>query len=95
MASYEVKNIGIKSLVKGLPIVFVILGALIGLFTFFIFPTEIAANLTFGAKFLSWAIFVVLYAVLMALGIVIVAALYNWISKKTGGISIDIEEVQE
>ncbi|OGS18058.1 MAG: hypothetical protein A2219_00795 [Elusimicrobia bacterium RIFOXYA2_FULL_50_26] len=95
MASYEVKNIGIKSLIKGLPIVFVILGALIGLFTFFIFPTEIASNLTFGAKFLSWAIFVVLYAVLMALGIVIVAALYNWISKKMGGISIDIEEVQE
>lgn len=95
MAVYEIKQFELKSLLKGLPIIFVIVGALIGLFTFFVFPTEIAANLTAGAKLLSWLIFVVLYAILMVAGIFVVLFLYNWISKKVGGVSMNIEEVQE
>jgi len=95
MAAYEVKNIAVKSLLKNVPVVFGILGAVIGLFTFFLFPTEIARDLAFGAKFLSWIIFVVLYTGIMFVGVALVAWLYNWVVGKMGGIIINIEQREE
>ena len=95
MAAYEVKNIAVKSLVKNVPVVFAILGAVIGLFTFFLFPTEIAKDLAFGAKFLSWLIFVVLYTLIMFVGIVLISWLYNWVVGKMGGVVINIEQREE
>ena len=95
MAAYEVKNIAVKSLVKNVPVVFGILGAVIGIFTFFIFPTEIAKDLAFGAKLLSWLIFVVLYTVIMFVGIALVSWLYNWVVGKVGGVVINIEQREE
>lgn len=94
MAIYEVKSVKISSMFKNFPVILSIVGAIIGLFTFFIFPTDIARNLTFGARVLSWAIFVVLYAVLLVLGMVMVAFLYNAIVKKLGGVKIDIDQAE-
>jgi hypothetical protein len=45
MAKYEIKGVVVSSLFKNFPVVFALLGALIGIFTFFIFPTELAGNL--------------------------------------------------
>jgi hypothetical protein len=95
MAAYEVKNISVKSLFKSIPVVFAILGVVIGIFTFFIFPTEIAQNLTVGARLLSWLIFVVLYTLIMVVGIVLVSWLYNWVVGRTSGVVIDIEQKEE
>jgi hypothetical protein len=95
MAAYEVKNVAVKSLLKNVPVVFGILGAVIGIFTFFLFPTEIARDLAFGAKFLSWIIFVVLYTIIMFVGIALIAWLYNWVTVKMGGIVINIEQKEE
>jgi hypothetical protein len=95
MATYEVKNISVKSLFKSIPVVFAILGVVIGIFTFFIFPTEIAQNLTVGARLLSWLIFVVLYTLIMVVGIVLVSWLYNWVVGRTSGVVIDIEQKEE
>ncbi|HBU69884.1 MAG TPA: hypothetical protein DEE98_05815 [Elusimicrobia bacterium] len=95
MAVYQLKKVVLGSLVKSLPVVFVVVGALIGLFTFFIFPTEVARNLTIGARFLSWLIFVVLYAILMVAGVFVISFLYNWIAGVMGGVKAEIEEVQE
>ncbi|MBN1822698.1 MAG: hypothetical protein JW803_00100 [Endomicrobiales bacterium] len=95
MASYEVKNLSVKSLIKNVPVVFAILGAVIGIFTFFLFPTDIARDLAFGAKLLSWLIFIVLYTLIMAVGIGLVAVVYNWVVGKVGGIVIDIEQKEE
>ena len=39
MANYELKGVCVVSLFKNFPIVFALLGAIIGIFTFFIFPT--------------------------------------------------------
>ena len=36
MAKYEIKGVVVGSLVKNFPVVFALLGALIGIFTFFI-----------------------------------------------------------
>jgi hypothetical protein len=95
MAVYEVKKINVGSLVKNFPVVFGILGALIGIFTFFIFPTEIAQNLSFGARLLSWLIFVILYTLIMVVGIIVVAALYNWVVGKFGGMTVNLEAKEE
>jgi hypothetical protein len=95
MAAYEVKNIAVKSLMKNVPVVFAILGAVIGIFTFFLFPTEIAKDLAFGAKLLSWLIFVLLYTLIMFVGIALVAWLYNWVVGKVGGFVINIEQKEE
>ena len=72
MANYEVKGVSVVSLFKNFPIVFAMLGALIGIFTFFIFPTDLAANLGIGARILSWLIFIVLYTAIMSVGVVVV-----------------------
>lgn len=96
MASYEINKIEVSSLVKTFPIVFALLGALIGIFTFFIFPTELAANLGFGARILSWLIFIVLYTAIMSIGLIIVAALFNFVSGKLGkGIVINLAQSEE
>lgn len=92
MSLYDVKKIQLISVVKVFPIVFGILGAIIGIFTFFIFPTDLAAGLGFGPRFLSWLIFVVLYTVIMAVGAIVVAWLYNFVANKmNSGIVISLE----
>jgi hypothetical protein len=82
MSLYDVKKVQVASVLRVLPVVFAILGALIGLFTFFFFPTDLAAGLGFGAKLLSWVIFVVLYTVIMVVGAVAVVWLYNLVAAK-------------
>lgn len=95
MSNYEVKKVHVMSVVRNFPIVFGILGAVIGIFTFFLFPTEIAANLGFGAKLLSWLIFVILYTLIMVAGLMLVAWLYNWVVSKVGGVVIGLEQHEE
>ena len=95
MAKYEIKGVVVGSLIKNFPVVFALLGALIGIFTFFIFPTELAGNLGFGAKLLSWLIFVVLYTLIMSVGIFAVAWLYNFIVGKIGkGAVLELEQAE-
>lgn len=92
MSLYDVKKVQLISVVKVFPIVFGILGAIIGIFTFFIFPTDLAAGLGFGPRFLSWLIFVVLYTVIMSVGAIVVAWLYNFVANKmNSGIVISLE----
>ena len=96
MASYEINKIAVGSLVKSFPIVFALLGALIGIFTFFIFPTELASNLGFGARLLSWLIFIVLYTAIMSIGLIVVAALFNFVAGKLGkGVVVNLEQSSE
>lgn len=95
MAKYEIKGVVVSSLFKNFPVVFALLGALIGIFTFFIFPTELAGNLGFGAKLLSWLIFIVLYTLIMSVGIIAVAWIYNFIVGKIGkGAVLELEQAE-
>ncbi len=96
MANYELKGVCVVSLFKNFPIVFALLGVLIGIFTFFIFPTELAANLGFGARILSWLIFVVLYTAIMSVGVIVVAWIYNFVVSKIGkGVVVKLEQTEE
>ncbi|MDR1696055.1 MAG: hypothetical protein LBR69_05455 [Endomicrobium sp.] len=92
MSKYDVKKIDVFPVIKIFSVVFAIVGALIGIFTFFIFPTDLAAGLGFGARLLSWFIFVLLYTFIMSVGALVVAFLYNFVAAKLGsGIVISLE----
>jgi len=92
MSLYDVRKIQVFSIIKVFPIVFAILGAVIGIFTFFITPTDLAAGLGAGAKLLSWFIFVILYTIIMSVGAIVVAFLYNFVAEKmAGGVVISLE----
>jgi len=90
MSLYDVRKIQMFSILKVFPIVFFILGVVIGIFTFFIVPTDLAAGLGFGARFLSFLIFIVLYAVIMSIGALVVGFLYNIVVEKIMGSGIVI-----
>jgi hypothetical protein len=84
MSSYAVKKVDVLSVLKILPIVFAIVGTVIGIFTFFVFPTDVASTLSAGQRFIAWVIFLVIYTALMVVGCVAVLWLYNVIVEKFG-----------
>jgi hypothetical protein len=93
MSTYEIKKINVVSLFKSLPVIFLIAGAVIGIITFFAFPSELAVSLNFGQRLLSWLIFVLLYTLIMSVGIALIAVLYNMVVSnfKMGGIQFTLE----
>jgi len=95
MTQFQIKKIGTKWVLTTMSAIFAIAGAIIGIFTFFIFPTAAAVGLGFGAKLLAWLIFVVLYTLIMMVGILIVVWLYNIISPSTGSITFFAETKEE
>lgn len=95
MTQLIIKKIGTKWVFSTVSVIFLIAGAIIGIFTFFIFPTAAAAGLGFGAKLLAWLIFIILYALIMTIGILIVIWLYNVVSPSTGSIKIYTETEEE
>jgi uncharacterized BrkB/YihY/UPF0761 family membrane protein len=95
MTQYEVKKIGVKWILSTMSAIFVVVGIVIGIFTFFLFPTEAAVGLGFGAKVLAFLIFVVLYTIIMVLGILIIVALYNKLSPQFGAITLFVETKEE
>ncbi len=95
MTQLKIKKIGTKWVLTTVSVIFVIVGAVIGIFTFFFFPTEAAAGLGFGAKLLAWLIFIVLYSLIMMIGILIIVWLYNIISPKAGSITFFVETIEE
>lgn len=95
MAQYIIKKIATKWIISTVALIFAIVGAVIGIFTFFLVPTEAAAGLGFGAKLLAFLIFIVLYAVIMVVGILIVVWLYNKLAPSTGAITVEMEAKEE
>jgi len=95
MTQFQIKKIGMKWVLTTMSVIFAIVGVVIGAFTFFFFPTEVATGLGFGAKLLAWLIFVILYTLIMTVGILIVVWLYNRISPATGSITFFIKTKEE
>jgi hypothetical protein len=95
MNKLKIKKIDVKWILSTVSVIFLIAGAVIGIFTFFLFPTAAAAGLGFGAKLLAWIIFVILYALIMTVGILIIVWLYNVLSPSLGCITLDVESLEE
>jgi len=93
MSLYDVKKIQIMSVLKIFPIVFGILGIVIGIFTFFLAPNDAINALSFGQKFAAYFIFIILYTLIMAIGALVVTFLYNVVVAKIlgSGVVISLE----
>ncbi len=95
MIQYAIKKIGVKWILTTMSSIFAIVGVVIGLFTFFLFPTEAAVGLGFGAKVLAFLIFIILYTIIMVLGILIIVGLYNKLCNSLGTITFSVEAKEE
>ncbi|MFH1540777.1 MAG: hypothetical protein ABID79_02860 [Elusimicrobiota bacterium] len=92
---YEVKKVEMKWVLTTMSTIFALVGVVIGIFTFFLFPAAATAGLGFGGKLLAWLIFVVLYTLIMVVGILAIVWLYNVISPITGNITFQLESTEE
>jgi len=88
-----VVKVGKKWILTTLLPIAIIIGAIIGLFTFFIFPTGTAVGLDFGGKLLAWIIFILLYSLIITAGAGFTVLLYNSLASKLGGIEIKVKEI--
>jgi hypothetical protein len=98
MLVYNVKKIQLLSILKIFPIIFVILGTIVGLFSFFFLPFflitfDLAVSFSFTVKkLLLFFIFVVFYTLIMTAGSIVIAWIYNFVAEKlNGGVMISIE----
>ena len=95
MAQYEVKKVETRWIFTTMSVIFALIGAVIGIFTFFLFPAAATVGLGIGGKLLAWLIFVVLYTLIMVVGIMVIVWLYNTVSPLTGSITLSLDTKDE
>jgi len=89
--NYEVKRVNVVSIFRSVSLVFLIVGLVVGLFAFLIIPNPQAEGLGFFTRLLAGLMFAVLYALFVTLGLALVAFLYNLLTKKIRGITLQLE----
>ncbi len=78
----EISHINLWPIVRIASVVFAVIGLIVGVFAFLIFPHPSSAGLTFSTRLLSALLFAVLYTLIVSLGIGLIAWLYNVLSLK-------------
>jgi flagellar biosynthesis protein FlhB len=93
MSLYIVKKIQLSSVLKVLPVIYVVSAALLGLFVVFFPQTgSLSAEFSFGQKMVAWIGLVVIYTVMAIIPTIIMVWLYNFVtSKLNNGIVISLE----
>lgn len=86
--TYEITHVSIVSLLRTIPLMFLILGALIGVYTFYIKPSKTVINLNKKAKLISYLIFSILYPIIISGAIVVLGIVYNIMTSWIKGIEI-------
>ena len=90
MEEREIKRFSIKSILKIVPLIFLLLGLLIGVLSF-IYLNTLPGEFP-GLGFWGWLLAILLYGIfscIISSVIIVVAALvYNWLSSKIGGIKV-------
>ncbi|MBI4655971.1 MAG: hypothetical protein HY746_04385 [Elusimicrobia bacterium] len=94
----EIKNVQISSLIlSSLPAVIFVVGLLGGFVTFVINPSSMVTPMSLPQKFLSIGLYSLIYMVLVAAIMVLVAFVYNIFTNVLGlrGVRIETEEFAE
>ncbi len=78
----EISHLHLWPIVRIAFVVFAVIGLIVGVFAFLIFPHPSSAGLSFSTRLLSALLFAVLYTLIVSLGIGLVAWLYNVLSAK-------------
>lgn len=93
---YEIRSFRVLSLLRSMPLVFLVIGLLVGIFIFLIAPTGAIAGIGFGTRILSWLIFSIIYAIVLTISVCLIALFYNFVVKKIKikGIEFNLEQKQ-
>lgn len=93
MEKREIKSISVASVAKNMPLVYFIVGLVVG-FASWIYlkynPASLAPRITFWEWLLAILLYAVIFCVIFTALTVIAALLYNFLSKKMGGIAIKV-----
>jgi hypothetical protein len=92
MSKKELKRIDIVSLLKTVPLILFIIFSLTGIFYFLVYPSIMGSPAELSADLMKYlAMSILSNTVVMSLGIIVSAFLYNLLAKALGGISVEIE----
>jgi hypothetical protein len=92
--NYEVKAVSPVAVLINALRIFIIVGFLVGILSFFVMPNTNPRIATFGQKFVATLIFTGAYTVAVSLVLTLVAWLYNVWSARFKGITIRLEQNQ-
>lgn len=81
-SSIEIVYFDLWPIVKIASAVFTVIGIIVGVLAFLVFPHPSSSGLTFSTRLLSALLFALLYTVIITLGITIVVGLYNFLSAR-------------
>ena len=93
MGKVVLKGAEVKSIWKVLPLVFVLLGLVIGIFSFIYLkstPTAIVPEIGFFGWVFAILLYAVVFAVIMTLIFAVGLWLYNLVSSKMGGVALNL-----
>ncbi len=81
-SSLEIAHLNLWPVLRIASVVFAVIGMIVGIFAFLIFPHPSSVGLSFSTRLLSAMLFAVLYALIVTLGIGLVVWLYNVLSAR-------------
>lgn len=82
--SYEVSKVELWPVIRVCSILFWVMGILVGILAFLVFPHPSSAGLSFSTRFLSAILFAFLYAAILTAGISLFIWLYNIFASNLG-----------
>ncbi|MFH1714784.1 MAG: DUF3566 domain-containing protein [Elusimicrobiota bacterium] len=93
----ELKSISVVSVAKSAPIVFFILGMVVGIASYVylkVNPATVAPRINFWEWVLAILLYAVIFCVILSLLAIVGSFLYNILSKKIGGIKVQLDNQQ-
>ncbi len=90
--NYEIKSVNPVSVLMNALRVFVVVGFLVAIISFFILPNPSLRITGIGQKFLATLLFTFVYTLVVSLVLSLISLLYNLWSARFKGITIDLEQ---
>ncbi|MFC1546756.1 DUF3566 domain-containing protein [bacterium] len=93
MNKSKLKSISVKSVLINLPLVYLILGFLVGIASYLYLklnPAAVAPRIGFLEWLLAILLYGLIFCVVLSLISIVGAFVYNMLSKKFGGVSIEL-----
>ncbi len=90
--NYELKSVQPLSVFFNAVRIFVVVGFLVAILSFFILPSS---NLAFGQKMIAVPLFTVVYTLVVSAVLSLIAFLYNIWAQNFSGVKIHLEQIGE
>lgn len=93
--NYELKSIQPGTVFFNAIRIFVVIGFLVALVTFFVIPNPDLQVQKWWQRLLATSLFTVVYAIVASLMVALIAFLYNFWAQNFGGIKMHFEQSEE